>query len=77
MRHEEIQQVDLPGGCQKGLVTAHELNLTLLCQLQFANSTVNIRIGVHVFRTNRTLAVLVSLQLINTKYTVVTLTCVT
>jgi len=57
-------------------ITSHKLNWT---ELQFANFTVNIRVGIglHVLRTNRTLTVLVPLQPINTKYPTVTLTRVT
>jgi len=36
--------------------------------IHFANSSVNIRTGIHVLRTNRTLSVPVSLQPIETKY---------
>ena len=39
-----------------------------LLELTFVNSSVNGRIGIHVLRTNRPLAVLVSLQPINTQY---------
>ena len=45
------------------MFTAHETNST---EPKFANSSVNSRIGVHLLRINRALAVLVSLKPVDT-----------